>query len=618
MIVSSAVLSIFMMLVLIPLSVQAQRPFEPAVATERDHQTFVVNTDGTYSQTMERAYRIRTAKGAEDYGSQEISYISSQEDILSVDAWTVTANGTKVPVLPSAIRDREEDNSGGVAEFSDSKVKAIIFPRVAVGSLTAYKLVSRVHTVSYSGEFSRSFAFSPRIAFGDWEAHFVLPESRKLYVDKRGVTGGLDKTVDGLSYYTFRYRREKTLPPESNLAGLIHYADYLFVSTMPDMLALGRVAKTFFEPNVEVNDEIRALALQLTEGAADERAKVKALYIWVAKNIRYVSIALGHGRLVPRPASAVLHNRYGDCKDHVVLLESLLTAVGISSSPAMISAGSSHIFSTIGAHYPINHVITYVPSLDLYLDSTDPFAPFGTLPVGDVDKPVVLTALGKLGHTPRMKAEENTSRVEVNMTIRPDGTVAGTTSARMTGYFENSSRTNRFSGQSRPETTEVKELLHRFNETGSGSMQFTDPTDIAQPYWIKANFTLEPLTNMPGRGGLAVPVGLAPGQIAGTGSNMPDAVTNLPTRCDSSLVEERYSLSFPANVSIDAVPKGTRFERGDIRYESRFAQNGSKVTVHRALRVQRASNICGEKEGHDWLAFYKVLRRDLRSQIIYR
>ena len=57
MIVSSAVRSFFMILVLTPLSVQAQRPFEPAVATERDHQTFVVNTDGTYSQTMERAYR---------------------------------------------------------------------------------------------------------------------------------------------------------------------------------------------------------------------------------------------------------------------------------------------------------------------------------------------------------------------------------------------------------------------------------------------------------------------------------------------------------------------------------------------------------------------------------
>ena len=47
-------------------------------------------------------------------------------------------------------------------------------------------------------------------------------------------------------------------------------------------------------------------------------------------------------------------------------------------------------------------------------------------------------------------------------------------------------------------------------------------------------------------------------------------------------------------------------------------QDGRKVTVHRTLRVQRASNVCGAKENRDWLAFYKVLQRDLRSQIIYK
>ena len=71
-------------LILSPLSVWAQRPFGPPVAIERDHQTFVVNGDGTYIQSMENSFRIRTPKGAEDYGSREISYISSQEEILSV------------------------------------------------------------------------------------------------------------------------------------------------------------------------------------------------------------------------------------------------------------------------------------------------------------------------------------------------------------------------------------------------------------------------------------------------------------------------------------------------------------------------------------------------------
>jgi len=188
----------------------------------------------------------------------------------------------------------------------------------------------------------------------------------------------------------------------------------------------------------------------------------------------------------------------------------------------------------------------------------------------------------------------------------------------MTGLFENSGRNRRFSKQSSPEDAEVKELLFRFNETGQGRMRFTDPTDITQPYWVKTTFTLEPLANMPGRGGLRVPVGLAPGEIASVGSNTPEPESHFPSQCISRVIEERYVLNFPPNVSIEDIPKGTWFRQGDVRYESRFAQEGRKVTVHRTLRVQRASNICGEKQSRDWLAFYKVLQRDLRSQIIYR
>jgi hypothetical protein len=217
-----------------------------------------------------------------------------------------------------------------------------------------------------------------------------------------------------------------------------------------------------------------------------------------------------------------------------------------------------------------------------------------------------------------MKADEHVSRVDVSIKIRPDGVIDGTSYSRMTGYFENSSRTERFSKQSRPVDAEVKELLFRFNETGTGSMKFTDPTDITKPYSVRAKFTLEPLANMPGRGGLAVPVGLAPGIISWSGSNTPEPKSEFPSQCTSRLVEERYGLNFPENVTIEDIPKGTKFSRGDIRYESRFSRNERKVTVYRTLRVQRLSNVCGEKEARDWLAFYKVLQRDLRSQIIYR
>ena len=60
-------------------------------------------------------------------------------------------------------------------------------------------------------------------------------------------------------------------------------------------------------------------------------------------------------------AQAVLKNRYGDCKDHVVLLEALLAAVGIPSSAALVNSGNAYSMPAIGVVSPLNHVITYVP-----------------------------------------------------------------------------------------------------------------------------------------------------------------------------------------------------------------------------------------------------------------
>lgn len=100
------------------------------------------------------------------------------------------------------------------------------------------------------------------------------------------------------------------------------------------------------------------------------------------------------------------------------------------------------------------------------------------------------------------------------------------------------------------------------------------------------------------------------GKVA-PGVNTPKPKLNFPSRCVSRVVEEQYVLNFPANVSIEGIPKGTQFQSGGVSYESRFVQDGRKVTVHRTLRVQHASNICTDKDSRDWLALYKVLQRDL-------
>ncbi len=61
----------------------------------------------------------------------------------------------------------------------------------------------------------------------------------------------------------------------------------------------------------------------------------------------------------------------------------------------------------------------------------------------------------------------------------------------------------------------VNNLLYRFNEIGRGDIQTTPPLDIDKPYKVEAEFQLEPIAVLTRPGAFSIPVGLAPGRIAG-------------------------------------------------------------------------------------------------------
>ena len=93
----------------------------------------------------------------------------------------------------------------------------------------------------------------------------------------------------------------------------------------------------------------------------------------------------------------------GDCKDHTTLLQALLAVKGIASTPVLINSGDAYTLPEVPAVDIFNHVINYVPSLDLYADSTARYTSFGLLPFDDSGKPVIhsrdinIAASGKAG-----------------------------------------------------------------------------------------------------------------------------------------------------------------------------------------------------------------------------
>lgn len=413
----------------------AQEDYSYPVSFQKNISTYTVNKDGSYQEVREFSMSIENEDGASNYGERKISYIPNLESIRILAAYTILPNGSRIQVPSKNIRSAKGDMDSEVASYSDTQYKVIIYPNVVVGSQLYIKYLQVRHTPLFPGQFAFKRILSPHIRSEHFEVNINFDPGININIDSKGVDGGRLPDKGGMHRYHFIAKQDISIPSEANQIDIDDYAPYVQATTFASYEALGAAYQEKAKPKVRVTPSIQKLADELTIGVDDKRQQIRLLYNWVSKNIRYVGSYIGNGGFVPHDSQAILDNRWGDCKDHVVILEALLAAKGIDSSPALINSGDSYVLPKL-AGLVFDHVITYVPSLDLYLDSTAQFAPLGTLPGTDLDKYVVLTGLNRVGRTPPMLANENMAKTSIWLKVLPDGTIQGSSQVVTSGVFD--------------------------------------------------------------------------------------------------------------------------------------------------------------------------------------
>ena len=598
-------------------SSSAMADYKPSVSDELTREIITVKADGSLVADYENITVIETEKGVDGDSQQDISYNSKTETVQIFEAYTLQADGKKIKVPKDGIRTTDDPISNGAPMFSETKHRVVIFPDVKVGSRLYLKYRITEHTPQFKGQFFMAHFFTPHYIYRNYDINLIVSNKLPVQVDSKGLVGSLVKETKGQKFYHYEFKQEVALPPEPGQTDIEDYSPYFIASSFKDQADIGRAYQKGVDASTKITPEIQALADDLTKGLTDQKSQVDVLYRWVSKNIRYVAVYLGNGGVVPHVAQTILSNRYGDCKDHAVILETLLKAKGIDSSPALINLGDAYTLPKLAVMAPQNHVINYVPSLDIYLDATAQFAPYGSLPMQDMDKPVILTALGRIGHTPKMNAKDNLIATKVDITIEKNGSMTGTSHSRMTGAIEVTFR----GVQSAEAGTEDEELArHRLNpvgETGLGKITAGDPFNLAKPFEESTTFTLDPNSNFPGPGAMKIPVGITEGSIARLGRNKPRDTIKFPTACYSNTMEETYTLTFPTNTHITRIPTDVNYQNDSISYKATYRLNDTKVEVFRRYQLENASHVCDASSNARKLAFFKVLQRDLKSQIFY-
>lgn len=141
-----------------------------------------------------------------------------------------------------------------------------------------------------------------------------------------------------------------------------------------------------------VNDDLRKLASELTDDSEGELGKIRDLFNFVSRDIRYVPIEFGEGGIIPRLPGEILENSYGDCKDKSTLMVSLLNCLDIEALPALINNYDTASFcEEIPDIAQFNHMIVYLPNHNgLFVDPTCDECDYDDFPIFYKDKPVLL------------------------------------------------------------------------------------------------------------------------------------------------------------------------------------------------------------------------------------
>ena len=435
---------------------------------DRDVASYEVHRDLTWMLVEERDLTLFTQRGIHANDRSAWTFYPDKQALELVEAWVDQPDGTRVTVPPGSIFTRPSAAAQSAPGFVDSLTTTVLFPQLREGSRT--HVVWR-RTQKTPGLFG--FNVQDEVAYqwdtGVDETRIAIPADVDLHWRSRGFEVA-DRVADGVRRIVARVHDLKGQDVEPMMVSIDDFQPTFEATTLPAMAAIGAIVYRESKDRAAVTPEISALAARIA-GTSTGLDAARAIYDWVAGNIRYIAVYLSlDDGMVSHSATEVLHNGYGDCKDYVVLMQALLAARGIAALPAGIDWGTRYADPVSWAPFFTNHRIIYLPEFQHFANPTDGYAGFDALDRRLSGKLVVLaTPDGAVIRTPASTPERNQYRMQSHLRLTADGAIDGTASYEMSPNAEEQARAMVSSASSMTDLAE--RLLQRTLEVGFGTMQ---------------------------------------------------------------------------------------------------------------------------------------------------
>ncbi len=301
--------------------------------------------------------RVLSPKGVENGSEVRIDFDPAYQELL-LHRVTIHRGRTRLDALrPRDLkliqREPELDR-----RLFDGALTAVLFLRdVRQGDVIETAWTVRGENPVFGGRWMGSGALAYGVPVAESAYRLVAPEERAVSYRVHGLVLAPAVTRrSGTTEYLWRRSGVHASLDEGDLPPGVEAFAWLEASEWPEWAAVVEWALPLYAtapPSVAMQERIA-----VWRALPDPAARAQAALRFVQDEIRYLGIELGASSHRPHAPAEVLARRFGDCKDKSLLLVSLLRALGIDATPALVNTEArAAVEARLPSPFAFDHVI---------------------------------------------------------------------------------------------------------------------------------------------------------------------------------------------------------------------------------------------------------------------
>ena len=320
-------------------------------ATVEKNMVRVYRADGTGECQDETFTKVLTEKGKRNNRTVTLSFMLPYTTVAVPVLEIIKPGGEVLPVDVAANSKETIDDSQMAMNIYDpnSKILRVNIPQLEIGDIVHSVTRQNIDRSIIPGEYSEESVFEGPsfIRHMTYQVRAPLDRPLKSIALRDEVPGtvkyhtqpGPDHTV----VYDWEIANVPRMFDEPSMPPYEMVLQRLFVSTTPDWREVSKWYWNLSQPHLEATSpEMKQTAEDLTAGAKTDLDKIKAIFYYVSKGIRYMGRTPETDRpgFEPHDVKLTFGKKYGVCRDKAALLVSLLRAAGLPAYPVLINVGT--------------------------------------------------------------------------------------------------------------------------------------------------------------------------------------------------------------------------------------------------------------------------------------